>query len=37
MELRRSVWARLLLIAAAAMLAGHSLAAEVLDKAEDIA
>jgi poly(3-hydroxybutyrate) depolymerase len=37
MEPRRFVWARLLFTAAAAMLAGHSLAAEVLDKAENVA
>ncbi len=37
MELRRSVWARLLFAAAAAMLASFSLAAEVLDKARDFA
>ena len=37
MEPCRPFWARLLFTAAAVMLAGHSLAAEVLDKVEDIA
>ena len=37
MERRRFVWARLLFTAGAVVLAGHSLAAEVLDKTEEIA
>jgi len=37
MKPRRSVWTRLLFTAAAVMLASHSLAAEVLDKTENIA
>jgi poly(3-hydroxybutyrate) depolymerase len=36
MKPRRSVWSKLLLTAAAVMLASHSLAGEMLDKAEKV-